>query len=94
MVNIDRSLKDVTSDSKEELEKLKKRYKSYEGLWITSQVDTEIIPNKSRFRQNIALFRNFMMKPVIESDVTQYEKKDEDDSTKKTAKTASLVIVS
>ncbi len=60
---IDRSLKNVTSDNKAELEKLKKKYKSYEGMWLASKVRTVIKPAVPSFRQLVVLFRNFAPKP-------------------------------
>ena len=62
-IMIDRSLKNVTSDNKAELEKLKKKYKSYEGMWLASKVRTVIKPAVPSFRQLVVLFRNFAPKP-------------------------------
>ena len=37
-ITLDRSMKNVTSENKKELEKIKKKYKSYEGIWFVSKV--------------------------------------------------------
>ena len=61
-IMLDRSMKNVTSDDKKELEKIKKKYKAYEGIWLASKVRTIVCPAKPTFRQLIVLFRNFMPK--------------------------------
>lgn len=61
-VILDRSLENITSDFKKELEKMKKKYKAYEGVWIASKVRSIICPQKPSFRQQVALFRNFIPK--------------------------------
>jgi len=37
-ITLDRSMKNATNEVKSELEKLKKKYKAYEGTWMTSKV--------------------------------------------------------
>lgn len=58
-ISIDRDLKNITNDSAVELQKMKKKYKSYEGLWMASKVKNIIQPAVPAFRQQVALFRNF-----------------------------------
>lgn len=60
IVNIDRDMKNLTNDTKQELEKLKYKYKVYEGVWITSKVKNIICPKQQTFRQQLVLFRNFI----------------------------------
>lgn len=64
-IAIDRSTKDLNGERTEDLEKLKKRYKTFEGPWIASKVRHIIEPNKGpegngSYRQNVVLFRNFL----------------------------------
>ena len=59
-IAIDRSLTNMTSEDKRELEKLKLKYKAFEGLWIASKVRNIISPKNSTFRQQVVLFRNFI----------------------------------
>jgi len=37
-ITLDRSMKNVTSENKKELDKIKKKYKAYEGIWFVSKV--------------------------------------------------------
>lgn len=37
-ITLDRSMKDVANEVKSELEKIKRRFKAYEGTWMTSKV--------------------------------------------------------
>ena len=62
-IMLDRSLANSTSDDKKELEKLKKKYKAYEGIWLASKVRTIINPRQPSFRQLVVLFRNFTPNP-------------------------------
>lgn len=66
VVSIDRDTKNLTGDTKQEFEKLKYKYKAYEGVWIASKVKNIICPKQQTFRQQLALFRNFVpqIKPV------------------------------
>jgi hypothetical protein len=41
----------MTSEDKRELEKLKLKYKAFEGLWVASKVRNIISPKNSTFRQ-------------------------------------------
>lgn len=64
-IAIDRSTKDLNGDRTEDLEKLKNRYKTFEGPWIASKVRHIVEPNKGpegngSYRQNVVLFRNFL----------------------------------
>lgn len=59
---VDRSTNAVTDDSRSDLEKMKLKYKVFEGLWIASKVVNIIEPITSRFRQQVALFRNFTLR--------------------------------
>jgi len=45
-INIDRTPKDLDTEDKYELERLKSRYKSFEGPWVASKVRHIIEPNK------------------------------------------------
>lgn len=63
VISLDRSMKNVMSEDKKELERLKKQYKAFEGTWFVSKVQHIISPNASRYRQQVCLFRNF--KPTI-----------------------------
>lgn len=58
-IAIDRSLTNVESDNRKELEKMKKKYKAFEGLWLASKVKNIIQPANVDFRQQVVLFRNF-----------------------------------
>ena len=59
---LDRSMKNVTSENKKELEKIKKKYKAYEGIWFVSKVQHIICPHDQSYRQQVVLFRNFIPK--------------------------------
>lgn len=64
-LNIDRTPKDLDGEDQDELERLKTRYKTFEGPWIASKVRHIIEPNKGpegngSYRQNIVLMRNFL----------------------------------
>lgn len=59
-INIDRSMANLTSDSKLELEKEKQKFKNYEGVWYNSKVLNIVCPSKSSFRQKVVLFRNYI----------------------------------
>jgi hypothetical protein len=50
-IAIDRSLTNMTSESKRELETLKLKYKVFEGLWLISKVRNIISPKNKTFRQ-------------------------------------------
>lgn len=60
MIGIDRSLTNMTNESKRELEKLKLKYKAFEGIWMASKVRNIISPKYKSFRQLVVLFRNFI----------------------------------
>lgn len=62
IISIDRSLTNATSEDKKELEKLKLKYKAFEGIWMTSKVRNIISPMNQSFRQQVVLFRNFIPK--------------------------------
>lgn len=38
VISLDRSMKNVMSEDKKELERLKKQYKAFEGTWFVSKV--------------------------------------------------------
>lgn len=62
-IDVDRN--DVTftkSDSIEDLEDTKSKYKNLEGFWIVSKVRSIISVSGSIFRQNVVLFKNFIAK--------------------------------
>lgn len=62
MVSIDRSLGYSSVEQMEDVkdqENLKKRYKSFEGLWVISKNRFIISPSRGLFRQNIVLVRNY-----------------------------------
>lgn len=59
-VSLDRSIANLSNDSKQSLEEEKKKYKSFEGIWFNSKVTNIICPQKPSYRQKVALFRNFM----------------------------------
>lgn len=64
-IGVDRTMKDVTGENSDELDRLKNRYKTFEGPWIASRVRHIIEPNKGpegngSYRQNIVLMRNFL----------------------------------
>ena len=61
-IGLDRDMNALTDDSRDELEKMKTKYKMFEGPWIASKVVSIINPQKQIFRQKVALFRNCMMK--------------------------------
>ena len=60
MISLDRSIANVQTDSKKELEKEKMKFKNYEGLWFNGKVQNIICPAKPQYRQKIVLFRNFI----------------------------------
>ena len=49
-VGIDRSMNALTNDSIDELEKLKTKYKIFEGPWLVSSVTSIMRPMYSSFR--------------------------------------------
>ena len=60
VVALDRSMKNVSSEDKKELEKIKRQYKAFEGTWFVSKVQHIIQPSMQRYRQQVCLFRNFI----------------------------------
>lgn len=63
VVALDRSMKNVGSEDKKELERIKRQYKAFEGTWFVSKVQHIISPSMQRYRQQVCLFRNFI--PVL-----------------------------
>jgi len=61
-VNVDRSLKYCESEDPSKLEELKKKYRTFEGLWATSKIMHFISPKDGYYRQNLVMMRNFVMK--------------------------------
>ena len=61
-IGLDRDMNVLTDNSRVELEKMKTKYKMFEGPWIASKVITTINPQTQVFRQKVALFRNYMFK--------------------------------
>lgn len=61
-ISLDRDIKALTTDDISELEKLKTKYKIFEGPWLVSSVISMMRPIEQTFRQNVALFRNYTMK--------------------------------
>lgn len=61
-IALDRSIKNITDENKQEFEQNKVKYKSYEGAWFTSRVQHIIRPNEPSYRQNIVIFRNYIKK--------------------------------
>lgn len=57
-VSIDRRLKE-NAEERKVMENQEKRYKGFEGLWITSKIQHIIEPAKQKYRQNLSLMRNF-----------------------------------
>ena len=62
VVTLDRSLKNLTTDNPSEIEKLKQKYKAFEGVWMASKVRNIICPKQQTFRQQLVMFRNFIPK--------------------------------
>lgn len=62
IVALDRSMKNVSSEDKKELERIKRQYKAFEGTWFVSKVQHIISPSMQRYRQQVCLFRNFIPK--------------------------------
>ena len=62
LVSLDRSLANLTNDSKQQLEEEKLKYKMFEGIWFNSKVQNIISfkSNQPSYRQKVALFRNFI----------------------------------
>ena len=66
-IMLDRTIANLTNDSKQELEKEKVKYKNFEGIWYNAKVENVIDTDANgskRFRQKIVLFRNFIPKMV------------------------------
>ena len=61
-IGLDRDLNALTDDSRKELEKMKVKYKLFEGPWLASSVVSNFYPSTASFRQTIALFRNYTFK--------------------------------
>jgi hypothetical protein len=62
-IDVDRNDTSFTkSDSIEDLEDTKRKYKNLEGFWIISKVRSIISVSGSIFRQNVVLFKNFIAK--------------------------------
>lgn len=61
-IGLDRDMNALTDDSKRQLEKMKVKYKVFEGPWLISNVTSHFYPMTRIFRQNVALFRNFTFK--------------------------------
>ncbi len=59
-MSLDRSISNVKTDSKADLEKEKLKYKEYEGLWYNAKVVNIVSPATESFRQKVVMFRNFM----------------------------------
>lgn len=59
-VVIDRDMGSLANDTPAELKNLRGKYKQYERLWMTSKVINIVKPKEGTFRQQIALFRNFL----------------------------------
>lgn len=62
IISLDRDLKNLTNDTKSEFEKMKQKYKAYEGVWMSSKVKNIICPKQQTFRQQLVMFRNFIPK--------------------------------
>lgn len=61
---IDRNMKAAGSNSKEELERMKKKYRSFEGMFLVTKIIHTIRPTaeKKRFKQQFVACRNFLPK--------------------------------
>lgn len=62
VITLDRKVASAENESRSELEKLKQKYRAYEGMWMASKVRNIISPQKQTFRQKVVLFRNFIPK--------------------------------
>lgn len=61
-ITIDRTMKNISSENKKELEERKRKYKTFEGLWMVSKVQHIICPAAQSYRQQLIIFRNFIPK--------------------------------
>ena len=59
---IDRRIKNDGDDTRDMMKNELERYKGFEGLWIVSKVENIIEPAKRKYRQNLWLMRNFVVK--------------------------------
>ena len=59
-VGIDRDKEKMINDSRSQLEETMNMYKGLESNWIIAKTVNIIEPSKSRYRQNLVLFRNYV----------------------------------
>ena len=59
-IGIDRDKEKMINDSRSQLEEMMNMYKGLESNWIISKVVNIVEPSKSRYRQNLVLFRNYV----------------------------------
>lgn len=60
VIALDRNAGNMHDQNRNELMKMKEKYKAYEGVWIASKVRNIISPALGSFRQQLVLFRNFV----------------------------------
>lgn len=87
-IALDRKVGDATNENKSELEKMKQKYRAYEGLWIASKVRSIISPQRQTFRQQVVLFRNFIPRILPVKTLDEKNTKDAAQSAEKAAQAA------
>lgn len=63
-IGIDRDKQKMINDSRSQLEAMMSMYKGLESNWIIAKTVNIVEPAKSRYRQNLVLFRNYVTKAV------------------------------
>lgn len=61
-ITLDRNMSFAKTDDASELAEMKKKYKTFEGVFLTTKVQTIIRPTIPTYRQQIVLCRNFVLK--------------------------------
>lgn len=62
-VSVDRDMNELADDTHKDLDDLMTRYHGLEGVWFASRVHHVVYPKQSRYRQAVALCRNFRTDP-------------------------------
>lgn len=56
---VDRDASEIASEDPDRLEDMMTRYRGLEGAWFVARVHHIVCPNKNRYRQQLALARNY-----------------------------------
>lgn len=61
-ISVDRDITSLESNNRSELEKLKKKYNSFDGTWLSTKIRHIINPSAGTYRQNVCITRNYLLK--------------------------------